>query len=237
MVTVYRVKSDPHPPYPLSEDADDSSWQDIDDEPPRRSAPLRLSVTAVIGLAIVGVALTSAATVVRSLGTSDVVAEDVPEIVGQSDDIDTPPIVEAARSELIIHVVGQVNTPGIVTVDEGSRVVDAIEAAGGVTGEAELDRLNLARVVGDGEQIVVPARGEERAGDAPGMVSNGPGLISLSQADQSQLDSLPGIGPALATRIIAWRETHGPFSQVSDVLAVAGIGPSTLEQFAHLVIP
>jgi competence protein ComEA len=119
-----------------------------------------------------------------------------------------------------------------VELSEGARVHDAIQAAGGVTTEANVGAVNLARLVVDGEHLVVPAEGE-----LPDSLASSSGLVSLSLASASELESLSGVGPALAQRIITWREEHGPFRQVEDVLAVSGIGPATLEGFRNQVVP
>lgn len=134
---------------------------------------------------------------------------------------------------VLVHVVGAVEEPGVVSLPENSRVHDALALAGGALEDAELGGVNLARIVYDGEQIVVP-----RVGD-PAVTSSGEGSgpISLSRADQETLETLPRIGPATAERIIAWREKNGPFRSVEDLLAVSGIGPATLEGLAERVVP
>ena len=134
---------------------------------------------------------------------------------------------------IVVHVVGAVVAPGVVSLPESSRVQDALEHAGGPLEDAELSGVNLARVVFDGEQIVVPRRGDPPA-SLPG-VDAGP--VRLSEADQATLETLPRIGPATAERIIAWREEHGPFRSLEDLLAISGIGPATLESLADRAVP
>jgi competence protein ComEA len=134
---------------------------------------------------------------------------------------------------VMVHVVGAVARPGVVSLPESSRVHEALTLAGGVLEDAELGGVNLARIVFDGEQIVVPRQGEPVLA-APGQES---GPISLSRADRATLETLPRIGPATAERIIAWREEHGPFRSVEDLLAISGIGPATLEGLADRVVP
>lgn len=134
---------------------------------------------------------------------------------------------------VMVHVVGAVEQPGVVSLPEASRVHDALRLAGGAQEDAELGGVNLARVVFDGEQIVVPRRGEAVVSASPGV--SGP--ISLSHADQATLETLPRIGPATAERIIAWREENGPFRSVEDLLAISGIGPATLEGLTDRVVP
>ncbi|MGB1101405.1 MAG: helix-hairpin-helix domain-containing protein [Pontimonas sp.] len=134
---------------------------------------------------------------------------------------------------VLVHVVGAVEEPGVVSLPENSRVHDALALAGGAQEDAELGGVNLARIVYDGEQIIVPRVGE------PAVASSGAGSgpISLSRADQETLETLPRIGPATAERIIAWRDKNGPFRSVEDLLAVSGIGPATLEGLAEYVVP
>lgn len=140
------------------------------------------------------------------------------------------PAVPEAR--LVVHVVGQVLDPGVVTLPEGSRVADAVEAAGGAGPEADLSAVNLARVVVDGEQVVVPRPGEALAvadGEGSG------GLVGLNSADVATFDTLPGIGPVLAQRIVDWRDAHGAFSSVDELAEVSGIGPALLGDVRDLV--
>lgn len=135
---------------------------------------------------------------------------------------------------VVVHVVGAVESPGVIELPENSRIVDALAKAGGAREDAILSGINLARVLFDGEQIVVPSQADEPAAvsiDAP------PGLVSLSRGTSAELETLPRVGPATAARIIAWREENGPFTSVDDVLAVSGIGPATLEGFRALVVP
>ncbi|WP_235915700.1 ComEA family DNA-binding protein, partial [Puerhibacterium puerhi] len=154
----------------------------------------------------------------------------------------------AGDTGVVVHVVGQVVAPGLVTLPDGSRVADAVDAAGGPTDEADLSALNLARTVVDGEQLRVPAPGEEvEAAPAPGGAATGSGggggggaggagaVVDLNTADEAALDTLPGIGPALAGRILAWREENGRFTSVDELDEVSGIGPALLERLRDLV--
>lgn len=154
-----------------------------------------------------------------------------------------------ATARLLVHVVGRVRHPGVYEIDPGGRVADAVKAAGGLLGDACAEAINLARVVSDGEQIVVPsekeaqqgagtsATGAAGAGAPPaGAVAAGPGgLVDVNTADAALLDTLPGVGPATAQRIIADRQSSGPFRGVDDLGRVSGIGPKKLEQLRSLV--
>jgi len=144
-----------------------------------------------------------------------------------------------AAGVLLVHVVGQVRRPGVVRLPPGARVLDAVRAAGGATSAADLNHLNLARPVADGEQIVVPKPGESiLPGGAPGVggagagssagVGSGGGLVDLNTADAAALDSLPGVGPVLAQRILDWRAQHGRFTSVDELGEVSGIGDKIL---------
>ncbi len=130
--------------------------------------------------------------------------------------------------ELYVHVLGAVEKPGLYVLDLDARLVDAVGAAGGTTDDADLTAINLARAVEDGEQILVPTVGAPTAA-SPGAATPGDTRIDLNAADQAALETLPRIGPALAERIIAWREENGRFQSVDDLLAVPGIGEKLLE--------
>jgi competence protein ComEA len=151
---------------------------------------------------------------------------------------------------LLVHVVGQVRRPGVVRLPAGSRVLDAVDAAGGAAPSADLNHVNLARVLVDGEQIVVPKPGEavvatpgaQGAGPGAGPGSAGPGsggaagaLVNLNTADAAALDSLPGVGPVLSQRILDWRTAHGRFSTVDELGEVSGIGDKLLAQIGPKV--
>lgn len=144
-------------------------------------------------------------------------------------------------SEVTVHVSGAVEDPGVVQLPGGARVVDALEASGGTTEDADPAALNLARELADGEQIHVPTPGEETlpehdtpadgAADEPaaGGQAGGGGQVDINTASATELEELPGVGPAIAGRIIDHRELNGPFTSVDDLLDVSGIGPKTLE--------
>ncbi|MFC4224536.1 ComEA family DNA-binding protein [Lysinibacter cavernae] len=140
--------------------------------------------------------------------------------------------------QLYIHVLGHVSAPGLVRLEPGSRVVDAIDAAGGMLDTAEPASINLARLLSDGEQVVVLAVGETPpapvVAESSGSATAGSGqlaLVNINTATTEQLETLPRVGPALAQRIIDWRETEGPFGAVDDLLSVTGIGDKTLDGF------
>jgi competence protein ComEA len=146
-----------------------------------------------------------------------------------------------AAAELVVDVQGTVRRPGIVVLPTGSRVMDAVEAAGGYTGRrARLAAVNLARPLVDGEQVVVGRPGPVQAPvagqppTAPGGASSGQ-LVSLNTADQAALETLPGVGPVTAGAILQWREEHGAFTAVEQLLDVSGIGEKTLAQIAPFV--
>lgn len=133
---------------------------------------------------------------------------------------------------LTAYVTGAVARPGaLVTLPAGSRVADALEAAGGLLADADRDRVNLAQVVRDGDQIHVPRQGESAALPTPAG-----GLVRINHASLEELSTLPGIGPALAGRIVAYREANGPFEDLDALNTVSGIGPALLEQLAALVV-
>jgi competence protein ComEA len=130
-----------------------------------------------------------------------------------------------------VYVTGAVLDPGVVTVPAGSIVEDAVAAAGGASGEADLERINLAQSVQDGSRVYVPRLGEGVPQSSPA----DPARVNVNTADAAALDTLPGIGPELAARIIGYRQEHGPFAEEEDLLDVPGIGPSILANIRDLI--
>jgi competence protein ComEA len=131
-----------------------------------------------------------------------------------------------------------------VTLPVGARVADALDAAGGPQGRVDLTTLNLARVLLDGEQLLVGVKAAvpppAPTGDAPSSTPGGTptaagGLVNLNTATEAELDTLPGVGPVTAQAILAWRSEHGSFSSVEELLEVSGIGEVTLEELRPLV--
>lgn len=153
----------------------------------------------------------------------------------------------AAPSTIVVHVDGAVVRPGVHELELRSRVVDAVEAAGGLRADADRGRLNLAAPLTDGQRVWVPVAGEAEPEVVPPTGgeasppsthgSSGPsrGLVDLNTADAAALETLPGVGPSIAAAIIRHRETEGAFGRVEDLLEVAGIGPSRLAQIEPLV--
>jgi competence protein ComEA len=145
-----------------------------------------------------------------------------------------------AGATILVHILGAVNQAGLYELREGDRAVDAVAAAGGFAPDADQSQLNLARPVVDGEQIVVPRIGEVAAGAPPagGTAGGGavvPGKVNINTADSATLETLPRVGPALAARIIAWREANGRFTAVEDLMSVSGVGEKTFEGLKDLV--
>jgi len=139
---------------------------------------------------------------------------------------------------LVVDVAGAVRRPGLYRLPHGSRVADAVARAGGASGKAALDGVNLAAPLADGEQVVVPSRvpggAVAPAGSSP---TAAPGPVSLSTATAEQLDALPGIGPVTAQKIVDYRTAHGAFHSVDELDAISGIGPAKLDQLRGLVVP
>ncbi|MBW9094745.1 ComEA family DNA-binding protein [Microbacterium jejuense] len=187
---------------------------------PRR----RLGVGAAVVLVVAALAVTVGIGILRGALTP---AEEV--------SIDaTPTGIVTETADLYVHVSGAVRAPGLYVLPAGSRVVDAVAAAGGFADDADRAAVNLARVLADGEQLPVPRIGESAPASA-GASATADGRINLNTADASQLEELPRIGPALAERIIAWRDDNGRFTSVDDLLAVPGIGDKMLSSLRDLV--
>ncbi len=139
----------------------------------------------------------------------------------------------AAEATIAVHVSGWVVSPGVVELEKGSLVADAVEAAGGMRAGALVDGINLAAEVAAGEQVMVPG---PTGGDA-GQGVETDGTLHLNRATSTDLQSLPGVGPVLAERIVAFRDQHGPFGEVEELLEVPGIGEAKLEAIRDLVRP
>ncbi len=166
----------------------------------------------------------------------------------------SPAPATKSNQPVVVSVVGLVHTPGLVTLTPGARIADALKAAGGTTDGADTTGLNMARQVGDGEQIVVgiaPVKGQPPAlGSSVSSGSSTPSAptttarsgkpssaeaVNLNTATVQQLDALPGVGPVTAAAIVAWREANGKFTSVDQLGEVDGIGPARLEKLRPLV--
>jgi competence protein ComEA len=134
---------------------------------------------------------------------------------------DTSEPVSIQLPDCYVHVVGEVNKPGIYDLPSNSRVFEAIFAAGGFTSRADQSSVNLARQIGDGEQIIVWAKGQAPIAQTGGQIG---ASVSLNRGTQAQLEELPGVGPTLAARIIDWRVANGGFKKLDDLKNVTGIG-------------
>lgn len=190
----------------------------------RRPTGIRLGVGAMVVLLLGGLV---AAVVVSLLGTA-----------GQTRTLPPPTADPTAATGAVVyvHVLGEVIEPGVFQLRDGDRVIDAIAAAGGFTATADQQAVNLARFLSDGEQILVPVQGAApTAGPAPGEGGTVGGKVNINTASSAELETLPRVGPAMAERIIAWRDTNGRFSSVDDLLSVTGIGDKTFEALRDLV--
>lgn len=157
----------------------------------------------------------------------------------------------AESSEIVVHVAGAVKKPGVVRIPRGSRVDDAVKAAGGLSSQADPDSVNLAQPLEDGVQVYVPRRGETvQVEGRVGSTSSGAvsaraatghkelpsSKVNVNTASSEQLESLPGVGPATARAIIEYRKRNGGFHSVDELIEVRGIGPKKLEQIRPYVI-
>ena len=134
------------------------------------------------------------------------------------------------HADVVVYVSGAVASPGVLTLPATSRVIDAITAAGGATPEADLESINLARILVDGEQIRVGVVGESPPSASAGTGTDAQACVRLATATETELQTLPGVGPALAQRIISYRATHPRLTSVEELDDVPGIGPSLIEK-------
>lgn len=161
----------------------------------------------------------------------------------------SPIVLDAAPTEapIAVHVIGAVARPGLYEFPTGARIQDAIDAAGGMLAEASSESLNLAQLLEDGQQLDIPYKaGQEPVISTPGIdlpssVTPTPSadpnaeLININTATLEELDTLPGIGPSTAQKIIDYRTANGPFANIEDLVNVSGIGPSTMDQLRPLI--
>ncbi|MCL2203260.1 MAG: helix-hairpin-helix domain-containing protein [Defluviitaleaceae bacterium] len=164
-------------------------------------------------------------------------------LVGSLDVTEPERNVDEPPGYVVIHILGEVYAPGVFTLPEGSRVVDAVNIAGGYTVEADLVRVNLAAPLRDAMQIIVPAVGDYSvvASVETSVVAASPGqaeagLINLNTATLSQLQTLPNIGPARAQSIIDYRESVGGFTRIEELLNISGIGNTIFDRLRQLVV-
>lgn len=139
---------------------------------------------------------------------------------------------------IVVHITGAVPRPGVYALPQGARIQDGISAAGGFLAEAEKTNINLAQLLEDGEKLDIPfveGASPVLPTPVPEVVSATTELININTASIAELDTLPGIGPAIAQRIIDYRTQHGPFLNIEDIINVAGIGPATYERIKDLI--
>lgn len=240
----------------------DASGEEEPVEPRRVRLPVLIAL-AIAAIAVLGLAFYVFRPAETEQAPTSQPAE--PEAAGASTGARAEAAADGAppTAEVVVHVTGEVENPSVVTLTGGSRVRDAVEAAGGLTPDADAEAVNLARVLADGEQIRIPAVGESppppaptgpapdsSGGDSPGNGSSGSGpdssqgsnagpgesgaKIDLNTADSATLQTLPGVGPVTAEAIIAYREAT-PFTSIDDLLLVKGIGPKTFESLKDRV--
>ncbi len=160
-----------------------------------------------------------------------------PEPILLSTAVPSPsPDASATPAPLRVYVSGAVQRPDVYELPPGSIVKDALLVAGGASKEADLDRINLAATLADGQQIYVPHQGEQDLPvQPPAAESTGGTRININTASAEALETLPGIGPTLAQRIVAYRQANGPFAAAQDIMAVSGIGPAVFAQIGDLI--
>lgn len=185
-----------------------------------RASPAEVGLVALLAMAVVGGA------VVVNERSSEPPAPPIHKIAAPA------AIPSPTARRLVVHVAGRVAAPGVYELPAGSRVKDAIAAAGGPRPGADVDQLNLAALCADGERILVPKLGEP----VPAVDGARPaGRVNLNTATQAELEALPGVGPVLAQRILAFRQRRGRFPSTRALLEVEGVGPRKYESLKDLV--
>ncbi|TFC79684.1 hypothetical protein E3T23_10550 [Cryobacterium cheniae] len=221
----------------------------------RAPARVRIGVGAAVVLLIAALATAVVVSMVGQQAGHQVVSPAEPAVgsasgsaSGGADAVPAPGSSGAAAASgalIFVHVLGAVRRPGLFELSTGARVMDAVAAAGGLTETADPAGTNLARKLNDGEQLYLPQLGEVPAGPPPGTGTGASGasgsgggtapLVNLNTATLADLDTLPRIGPAMAQRILDFRDANGPFTTVEDLRNVTGIGEKTFEGLSALV--
>lgn len=145
---------------------------------------------------------------------------------------------ETHISQITVHITGAINNPGVIILEEGARIVDALKAAGGETEEADVNRLNLAYVLEDGEKLYIPSKNEEEQEyitQGKDNMSEGQSKININSAQIEELITLPGVGEATANKIIEYRKENGKFQKIEDLKNVPGIGDSKYENIKTMI--
>ncbi len=199
------------------------------------------AIVAAIAVAVVLVGGVVVRLTLFAESSGDVVTPLAPEAPRSAEG--EPPSETTSSPGVIVHIVGAVVRPGVYELPSGARVIDAIEAAGGLLGSAAPECVNLARILDDGEQVRVMTRDEATAASeaalggrgGPVSGSSATGRVNLNTATVAQLEALPGVGPATAARIVEDRERNGPFRRVEDLMRVSGIGRKRFEALKDLI--
>lgn len=226
----------------LSDEISDEGSDKLSGELPRQRFS-RIHVGVVSTLLILGL-ITAGWLLLRARPVAVASPGDVVTVANPGDMVNTsaPAMASVTPSpkgaKIVVHIFGAVRHPGLVRLRENSRVQDAIDAAGGLTGRADPGELNLAQMLNDGQQVLIGTRsdpaGEVRDQSGSG-TAEGPsatGALDLNRANQSQLEELPSVGPVTAQAILTWRQQHGQFSRIEELQEVDGIGPKTYAQIA-----
>lgn len=197
----------------------------------RRPVRARVGVGAAIVLVLVGLGI---AVLVSALGAHGSTQSVAPPTSSATPGATAPSRSASGGATIYIHILGAVARPGLYLLTDGDRAVDAVGAAGGFTATADQSGLNLARLLVDGEQILVPNVGEAPVGIAPGATATG-GKVNINTADETALETLPRVGPAMAKRIIDWRNKNARFTALEDLMSVTGVGQKTFDSLKDLV--
>lgn len=185
----------------------------------------------ILGTIVIGIALSIGIYRYYSIRITPLQGQEIVLTVSEDEEARTEEQEPVVLKQVTVHVVGAVENPGVYTLEEGQRVNDAVQLAV-PSAKADLSLINLAEPLQDGSQIYVPSKGEKVAVtvSVPSSSAGVQGKININRASAAELESLNGIGPALAQRIIEYREKNGPFKTIEELTNVKGIGPTLLEK-------
>jgi competence protein ComEA len=171
----------------------------------------------------------------RWIRSSEEVVASAPAGAGVT--VASTPVASSGRTRVVVHVAGEVRKPGVYELAAGARVADAVEEAGGATGDAALDGINLAASLADGQQVVVPVKATNGGAHGVGVAGGADAPISLGTATVEQLETIEGIGPVTAGKIVEFRDQNGGVGSIEELEAIHGIGPATIDRLRERLQP
>lgn len=192
---------------------------------------IKIIIAAAIAICVITAGIIY---ITMSYSDNDIVYEQTESVAGDEESTAFSGEEGTSAGGLYVYVCGQVNNPGVVMTELGARVYEAVELAGGFTEEADINAVNQAEMLTDGQQIYIPAIGEDAAVDGSSLNGDN-GLININTADAAKLMELPGVGQSRADSIIQYREENGKFNSIEDIMNISGIKEASFQKIKDLI--